>query len=407
MTALRSQQATNWREGRRLPAWELFQGGWHQQRIAEALGVSKGAVSQWLSWAKADGPQALHHRKPPGRRSKLTHQQRLQLLELLVQRPQALGFRGDVWTQPRVTQVIRRHFGVQYYPSQVGRILKQYNWSRQKPLKRASQRDEDAIQRWKEERWPALKKGQGRRPNHRLRRRDRLLPVAPGGKDLCPQGPNPASPGPSQPGSSVADQRHHRPWLAAHQGTGPALPWKGCSPFPAAPDHPHLGAAVGHLGWQSHSPVPGGQSFSGQLVRPGSPSGAVASLRPRVEPRRGGLELPETGRVEECHLSASGSAILRVGQGHQAAQAKSPHHSCLHCSGWSCLTLCSWVSKQGIGPDLRIVEAYLLFEAGTSEYRLASSADPFKAGLALKSGSFQQEILFTRHQDEGYFLFKN
>src|SRR5918996_1005658 len=199
MTALRSQQATNWREGRRLRAWELFQEGWHQQRIAEALGVSKGAVSQWLSRAKADGPQALHHRKPPGRRSKLT--------------------------QPRVTQVIRRHFGVQYHPSQVGRILKQYNWSRQKPLKRASQRDEDAIQRWKEERWPALKKGQGRRPNHRLRRRDRLLPVAPGGKDLYPQGPNPASPGPSQPGSSVGDQRHHRPWLAAHQGTGPALPW--------------------------------------------------------------------------------------------------------------------------------------------------------------------------------------
>src|SRR5918994_344330 len=130
MTALRSQQATNWREGRRLPAWELFQEGWHQQRIAETLGVSKDAVSQWLSRANADGPQAL-------------------------------GFRGDVWTQPRVTQVIRRHFGVQYPPSQVGRILKQYNWGRQKPLKRASQRDEDAIQRWKEERWPALKKRPG------------------------------------------------------------------------------------------------------------------------------------------------------------------------------------------------------------------------------------------------------
>src|ERR687891_2534982 len=161
MTALRSQQATNWREGRRLRAWELFQEGWHQQRIAEALGVSKGAVSQWLSRAKADGPQALHHRKPPGRRSKLTPQQRLQLLELLAQGPPAFGFRGDVWTQPRVAQIIRRHFAVQYHPSQVGRILKQYNWSRQKPLKRASQRDEAAIRRWQEERWPALKKRPG------------------------------------------------------------------------------------------------------------------------------------------------------------------------------------------------------------------------------------------------------
>ena len=161
MTAPRSQQATNWREGRRLRAWELFQEGWPQQRIAEALGVSKGAVSQWLSRAKAQGPQALRHCKPPGRQPKLAHPQRLQLLELLTQGPQALGFRGDVWTQPRVAQVIRRHFGVQYHPSQVGRILKQYNWSRQKPLKRASQRDEDAIRHWKEQRWPALKKRPG------------------------------------------------------------------------------------------------------------------------------------------------------------------------------------------------------------------------------------------------------
>src|SRR5918999_189556 len=201
MTAQHSQQATNWREGRRLRAWELFQEGWPQQRIAAALGVTKGAVSQWLSRAKADGPQAFRHRKPPGRRSKLTHPQWLQLLELLAQGPPAFGFRGDVWTQPRVAQIIRRHFGVQYHPSQVGRILKQYNWS--------------------------------------------------------PQKPNPSAPGTPQPGSSLGDQRHYCPWLAAHPDTGPALPRQGCRQLPATPDHPHLGAAAGYLGWQPHPPVPG------------------------------------------------------------------------------------------------------------------------------------------------------
>ena len=120
--------------------------------------MSKGAVSQWLSRAKAQGPQALRHCKPPGRQLQLAHQQRLQLLALLAQGPPAFGFCGDLWTQPRVAQVIRRHLGVQYHPSQVGRILKQYGWSRQKPLKRASQRDEAAIQRWKKEHWLALKK---------------------------------------------------------------------------------------------------------------------------------------------------------------------------------------------------------------------------------------------------------
>jgi transposase len=106
-------------------------------------------------------PQALRHCKPPGRQPKLVHQQRLQLLELLAQGPLAFGFRGDVWTQARVAEVIRRHFRVQYPPSQVGRILKQYGWSRQKSSQRAQQRDEDGIRRWKDERWPALKKRPG------------------------------------------------------------------------------------------------------------------------------------------------------------------------------------------------------------------------------------------------------
>src|SRR5215210_7475299 len=39
-----SREATDWREGRRLRAFELKQQGWSQQRISEALGVSKGAV---------------------------------------------------------------------------------------------------------------------------------------------------------------------------------------------------------------------------------------------------------------------------------------------------------------------------------------------------------------------------
>src|SRR5918992_6093541 len=167
MTGLSCQQATNWREGRWLRAWELSQEGWPQQRIAAALGVTKGAVSQWLSRARAHGPPALRHCKSPGRRPKLAHQQRLQLLELLAQGPSAFGFGGDVWTQPRVAQVIRRHFRVQYHPSQVGRILKEYGWSRQKPLRRASQRDEAAIRRWKEERWarPEKRPGTKARPS--------------------------------------------------------------------------------------------------------------------------------------------------------------------------------------------------------------------------------------------------
>jgi transposase len=153
-----SSQATNWREGRRFRAWELPQKGWKQQEIAEALGVTQGAVSQWLKRARAGGVEGLRHRPPPGAMPRLSSAQRDQLLELLAQGGEFFGFQGEVWTQPRVTALIRDQFGVSYDPSQVGRILKACGWSSQKPVHRASQRDEAAIRRWREERWPQIKK---------------------------------------------------------------------------------------------------------------------------------------------------------------------------------------------------------------------------------------------------------
>lgn len=153
-----SSQATNWREARRFRAWELHQVGWKQKDIAVAMGVTKGSVSQWMKRAKEGGIDALRHRKAPGSSCRLSSEQLSQLPQLLAQGAQTFGFQGDLWTLHRVTEVIRLEFGVSYDPSQVSRILKSCGWSRQKPERRATQRDEAAIQRWKEERWPELKK---------------------------------------------------------------------------------------------------------------------------------------------------------------------------------------------------------------------------------------------------------
>jgi transposase len=153
-----SGQATNWREGRRLRAWELHQQGWKQKDIAAALGVTQGAVSQWLKRGREGGVEGLRHQPPPGAPPRLSSEQRDQLLELLSQGPESFGFQGAVWTQPRVAVLIRDQFGVSYDPSQVGRILKACGWSSQKPVHRATQRHEEAIQQWREERWPQLKK---------------------------------------------------------------------------------------------------------------------------------------------------------------------------------------------------------------------------------------------------------
>ena len=159
MDNLLSKEATDWREGRRLRAFELKQEGWSQQRIAEALGVSKGVVSQWMKRARQGGVQALKRKPAPGARPRLSEEQRMKLPELLERGAEAYGFRGEVWTCERVAEVIRREFGVSYHPAHVSRLLKALRQSLQKPQRRANQRDKEAIERWKEERWPSLKKG--------------------------------------------------------------------------------------------------------------------------------------------------------------------------------------------------------------------------------------------------------
>jgi transposase len=155
-----TSEPTSWREGRRQRAWELFQLGWRQRQIAAALGVSEGAVSQWLAQARRRGPAALKARPRPGRPARLSPAQQAVVPTLLRRGATAFGFRGERWTRQRVAQVIRRELGVTYHPAHISRLLDRWGWSRQKPIRRARQRDEAAIQAWREERYPALvKKG--------------------------------------------------------------------------------------------------------------------------------------------------------------------------------------------------------------------------------------------------------
>ena len=158
MSTTDPKQPISWREGRRLRAWELHRLGWTQSKIAQALGVSQGAVSQWLARAKLDGVQTLRTQPAPGRPALLTPDQLQQLQDLLARGAEAFGFLGDVWTRRRVAQLIKDQFAVSYHPGHVSRLLQQIGWSPQRPIVRAHQRDEAAIAAWYTERWPALKK---------------------------------------------------------------------------------------------------------------------------------------------------------------------------------------------------------------------------------------------------------
>jgi transposase len=91
--------------------------------------------------------------------ARLSAEQRAQIPGLLVSGAEAYGFRGDVWTANRVGEVIWQTFGVRYSRDHVSTLLRQLGWSRQQPITRATQRNDEAIQQWSVERWPTLKKG--------------------------------------------------------------------------------------------------------------------------------------------------------------------------------------------------------------------------------------------------------
>jgi transposase len=145
----------------------LKQQGWYQRDIAEALDVSEVTVSRWLARARDGGPEALRARPAPGRPPKLWPAQKRLIPEFLWHGPEAYGFRGEVWTCARVARVIEEEFGVRYHKDHVGRLLRELRWTPQVPVRRAIQRDEEAIERWRDEAWPELRK--------RARRERRVL----------------------------------------------------------------------------------------------------------------------------------------------------------------------------------------------------------------------------------------
>jgi transposase len=157
----------NWREWRRLRALQLKQEGWRQCVIAAALGVREETLSRWLAHARDSGPQDLRAHPAPGHPPKLSLDQKRLIPGFLWHGPEAYGFRGQVWTRARIARVIEEEFGVHYHKGHVGRLLQELRWTPQVPIRRAIQRDEEAIRRWRQEVWPELQR--------RARRERRLL----------------------------------------------------------------------------------------------------------------------------------------------------------------------------------------------------------------------------------------
>ncbi len=145
-------------EKRRKKAARLFSKGYSAPEIARRLEVARQVAYRWKDAWSQGGVEALASKGPAGRKSKLSALQTEKVIEALLAGPAARGYKTDLWTLPRVAALIKDLTGIRYHPGHVWRLLGASGFSCQRPERRAIERDEKAIRRWKRVEWPALKK---------------------------------------------------------------------------------------------------------------------------------------------------------------------------------------------------------------------------------------------------------
>jgi transposase len=129
------------RERVRLAAAEMIEAGAGDQEIAKRFRVSRMSVNRWRRALADGGREALASKGAGGAKCKLTEVQVAELEEVLDAGPAAAGYLDQCWTLARVADQVWERFG----------------WSVQVPARRAAERDEDKIARWREDTWPVIK----------------------------------------------------------------------------------------------------------------------------------------------------------------------------------------------------------------------------------------------------------
>lgn len=139
---------------RRLEARRLLDEGVAQAEVARRLKITRQSVSRWAQQPR----RQLAKVRRQGRKSKLGEIARAKLRTALLAGPKAAGFATELWTVPRVRQLIAQRFGQRFSTVHVWRLLGQLGFSPQRTVGRARERDEAKIADWKAREWPRLKK---------------------------------------------------------------------------------------------------------------------------------------------------------------------------------------------------------------------------------------------------------
>ena len=151
-------KATKLEERRRRAVKMVENDGLTQAEAARQLKVDARTVRKWVAWYRGKGSRRLAARPTPGRPAQLGTKEIKKLESLLLKGAEAAGYATDLWTGPRVLELIQREFRVKYNISHIPRLLRKLGWRPQKPERRAIERDEAKILGWRRRTWARIKK---------------------------------------------------------------------------------------------------------------------------------------------------------------------------------------------------------------------------------------------------------
>jgi transposase len=134
--------------------------GCKQTEAAKTYGVSLRAVNKWVAIDKVGGLRALKpkrrgRRHGQGGRLSVTQAQHIRRL-IVGKLPDQLKLPFYLWTRAAVASLIAREYGLEVSLVTVGRYLRAWGLSPQKPVRRAYERNEAAIARWLKQEYPML-----------------------------------------------------------------------------------------------------------------------------------------------------------------------------------------------------------------------------------------------------------
>ncbi len=140
-------------------AVRVIRDGMKQVEAAQVFGVSYITVRKWMQKYRAGGARSLNTRRrgrPPGNTLKTAEAH--QVRRLIRDRcPDQLKLPFVLWTREAVQHLLAERYGVHVSVWTVGRYLRQWNLTPQKPLRRAYEQNPVAVQRWLNEEYPAIR----------------------------------------------------------------------------------------------------------------------------------------------------------------------------------------------------------------------------------------------------------